>query len=164
MSGTGAFPGADERHAVTSIANTGKRYLIDILSSQKKRKRKSPSGKIPEGLRSGKQSVYKPGSVRQHFGHRDDHFSRSTITRTLQQPTRGVLIEMGALAASWPCSSWGLPCRSCCHERGGLLLHLFTLARLRAVCFLWHFPSWRVIATPRRYLAALPMEPGLSSI
>ena len=28
----------------------------------------------------------------------------------------------------WPCSSRGLPCRSCCHERGGLLLHLFTLA------------------------------------
>ena len=31
--------------------------------------------------------------------HRDGHFSRSTITRTLQQPTRGVLIEVGALAA-----------------------------------------------------------------
>ena len=73
--------------------------------------------------------------------HRDSHFSRSTIARTLQQPTRGVLIEMGALAASWPCSSWGLPCRSCRHERGGLLLHLFTLAPFGAVCFLWHFPS-----------------------
>ena len=27
--------------------------------------------------------------------HRDGHFSRSTITRTLQQPTRGVFIEVG---------------------------------------------------------------------
>ena len=27
----------------------------------------------------------------------------------------------------WPCSSWGLPCRSCCHECGGLLPHRFTL-------------------------------------
>ena len=27
----------------------------------------------------------------------------------------------------WPCSSWGLPCRSCCHKRGGLLPHRFTL-------------------------------------
>ena len=27
----------------------------------------------------------------------------------------------------WPCSNWGLPCRSCCHECGGLLLHRFTL-------------------------------------
>ena len=28
----------------------------------------------------------------------------------------------------WPCSSWGLPCHSCCHECGGLLPHRFTLA------------------------------------
>ena len=43
----------------------------------------------------------------------------------------------------WPCSSWGLPCRTCCHERGGLLPHRFTLthAFARAVCFLWHCPS-----------------------
>lgn len=57
------------------------------------------------------------------------------------------------------CSRWGLPCRSRCRVRGGLLPHLFTLTpsalrgRLRlstdrrwtddrdeAVCFLWHFP------------------------
>jgi hypothetical protein len=31
--------------------------------------------------------------------HRDGHFSRSTITRALQQPTRGVFVEVGALAA-----------------------------------------------------------------
>ena len=31
--------------------------------------------------------------------HRDGHFSRNTIARVLQQPTRGVLIEVGALAA-----------------------------------------------------------------
>src|SRR5205085_12423362 len=29
----------------------------------------------------------------------------------------------------WPCSSWGLPCRSRFRKRGGLLPHLFTLAR-----------------------------------
>ena len=27
------------------------------------------------------------------------------------------------------CSRWGLPCRSCCQERGALLPHRFTLAR-----------------------------------
>ncbi len=27
--------------------------------------------------------------------HRDGHFSRGTITRTLQQPTRGVFVEVG---------------------------------------------------------------------
>src|SRR5262249_12909700 len=71
----------------------------------------------------------------------------------------------------WPCSRWGLPCRVCCQPRGELLPHLFTLARtgsLRplAVFFLWHCPSSvrPKSATPRRYLAAHPMEPGLSSI
>src|SRR5215467_6827318 len=28
----------------------------------------------------------------------------------------------------WPCSRWGLPCRPCCHRRGALLPHRFTLA------------------------------------
>ena len=65
----------------------------------------------------------------------------------------------------WPCSSRGLPCRSCHHERGGLLPHRFTLATRR----------WRslfcgtvrhgklALSVPRRYLAACPLEPGLSS-
>lgn len=49
------------------------------------------------------------------------------------------------------CSRWGLPCRSCCQSRGGLLPHPFTLAAAEAaaVCFLWHFPWGR----PRRPLA-----------
>ena len=55
-------------------------------------------GKLRRGLLHIKRSVYKPGSVR-WWCHRDGHFSRSTIARTLQQPTRGVLIEMGALTA-----------------------------------------------------------------
>ena len=47
------------------------------------------------------------------------------------------------------CSRWGLPCRSCCQSRGGLLPHPFTLAtETVAVCFLWHFPWGR----PRRPL------------
>ncbi len=50
----------------------------------------------------------------------------------------------------WHCSRWGLPCRSCCPSRGGLLPHRFTLARRPvsvarpwrpAVCSLWRFPS-----------------------
>jgi hypothetical protein len=27
----------------------------------------------------------------------------------------------------WPCSDWGLPCRCCYQQRGGLLPHRFTL-------------------------------------
>ena len=48
-----------------------------------------------------------------------------------------------ALAAAWPCTRWGLPCRPTRAGRGALLPHLFTLTRRtrrRAVCFLWHFP------------------------
>ena len=41
------------------------------------------------------------------------------------------------------CSRWGLPCRSGCPSRGGLLPHRFTLAAgtPAVVCFLWRFPS-----------------------
>src|SRR5262249_8491993 len=48
----------------------------------------------------------------------------------------------------WSCSVRGFACHPCCHERGALLPHLFTLTLLRpkrsgggAVCFLCHFPS-----------------------
>ena len=48
----------------------------------------------------------------------------------------------------WPCSVRGFACHPCCHERGALLPHLFTLTlrrtpsgSLRAVYFLCHFPS-----------------------
>ncbi len=110
--------------------------------------------------------AYKPGSVRRC--RLDDHFSRNAIARALKQPTRGVLVETGRLSPPiWPCSSWGLPCHACCQACGGLLLRLFTLTNtfVLAVCFLWHFPSPYVIkrSAPRHYLAACPMEPGLSS-
>ena len=48
------------------------------------------------------------------------------------------------------CSRWGLPCRSRCRSRGGLLPHRFTLAsgEPSAVSSLWRFP-W---GCPRRAL------------
>ncbi len=71
------------------------------------------------------------------------------------RPTRVTGLETGwAHARVTPirsCSRWGLPCRSHCWDRGGLLPHPFTLTRganARAVCFLWHFPWGR----PRRAL------------
>ena len=66
----------------------------------------------------------------------------------------------------WPCSRWGLPCRPCCHVRGALLPHHFTLTcatlsgGTSAVSFCCTF---RGLAPPRRYLAPCPKEPGLSS-
>src|ERR1700682_5403161 len=42
----------------------------------------------------------------------------------------------------WSCSVRGFACHPCCHERGALLPHLFTLTHQRwAVYFLCHFPS-----------------------
>jgi hypothetical protein len=63
----------------------------------------------------------------------DDHSSRRTVTCTLQQPTRVVFVGTGRSSPLiWPCSSWGLPCRHRCRQRGALLPHLFTLARSSA--------------------------------
>jgi hypothetical protein len=68
----------------------------------------------------------------------------------------------------WPCSRWGLPCRSCYQERGALLPHRFTLTgfyalaprklRRSVLCC-----TFRRLAPPRGYLAPDPPEPGLSS-
>ena len=76
-------------------------------------------------------------------------------------PTRPLKTMTGLAAVSlagpaprrgpiWHCSRWGLPCRYCCQQRGGLLPHRFILTQLHqnrssgligAVCFLWRFPS-----------------------
>lgn len=61
----------------------------------------------------------------------------------------------------WPCTRWGFPCLRACAWSGGLLLHLFTLTLRRfqisnlrferpesAVCFLWHYPSGGLAASP----------------
>src|SRR6185312_9220471 len=67
----------------------------------------------------------------------------------------------------WPCSRWGLPCRVCCQPRGELLPHHFTLTQsldCRRCLFCGTVRRRRQKpSTPRRYLAARPMEPGLSS-
>ena len=62
----------------------------------------------------------------------------------------------------WPCSGWGLPCHHCYQWCGGLLPHRFTLTRSQSGRFLFCGPIRR-LAAPRRYLAAYPVELGLSS-
>jgi len=73
------------------------------------------------------------------------------IAHDLEQPTRGVFDETGHLSPLIrPCSNRGLPCRTCCQMRGGLLPRRFTLTGNRppAVCSLWHFPSLQRSAQP----------------
>ena len=106
----------------------------------------------------------------------DGHSSRSAVTRALKQPTRGFdasptaerpVGEVGHLSPPiWPCSDRGLPSHACCQACGGLLPHLFTLTSgLRRRRFVFCGTVRREVRkpAPRRYLAACPLEPGLSS-
>ncbi len=74
----------------------------------------------------------------------DGHSSRRRIAAPLKLPTRPLSAEANLAAVSrlpgtcprggpiWHCSRWGLPCRRCCQQRGGLLPHRFTLTRADA--------------------------------
>ena len=44
-------------------------------------------------------------------------------------PAPDPLAGVGAVAPTWSCSRWGLPCRRRCRRRGALLPHPFTLTR-----------------------------------
>ncbi len=103
--------------------------------------------------------LYGPCPQRQKRG---GHSSWTHVAMRLTQPTRMTRLETAPKVAlrAIPirsCSRLGLPCRSCCQARGGLLPHPFTLTSLEparrpvaeVVCFLWHFPWGR----PRRPLA-----------
>ena len=103
------------------------------------------------------QLACKPGSVWPSpltARERGGHSSWAHVAMRLTQPTRTVSRKQPSRVSPRTapirfCSRWGLPCRSCCQSRGGLLPHPFTLTtKIVAVCFLWHFPWGR----PRRPL------------
>jgi len=59
------------------------------------------------------------------------------------------------------CFRWGLPCRSCCQDRGGLLPHRFTVApQARRSVLCGAFPR---VSPAGRYPAPCFMKSGLSS-
>ena len=74
-----------------------------------------------------KESAVKPGSVL------DSHSSGMRVAAQLKRPTRkphvGHMVRPTGAACFpiWSCSRWGLPCHGCCHPRGALLPHHFTL-------------------------------------
>src|ERR1700761_1919398 len=55
------------------------------------------------------------------------------VAAQLKRPTRRPVCgphtaaKGAACLPIWACSRWGLPCRWCCHPRGALLPHHFTL-------------------------------------
>ena len=103
-----------------------------------------------------KEPACKPGSVE------DSHSSGMHVTAHLKRPTRE---PRGPRDRSpiWSCSEWGLPCHQCCHRRGALLPHHFTLTGADALRRCIFCGTFRRLTPPRGYLALCPMEPGLSS-
>ena len=73
---------------------------------------------------------------------RDSHSSGTAVTHSLERPTRE---QRGPRYRSpiWSCTGWGLPCRPCCHVRGGLL------------------PASRCVAPPPRCCRETPFHPCL---
>ncbi len=94
------------------------------------------------GSRRGAEPADKPGSVV------DSHSSRRRVTATLKQPTRTRHGPCHCVPI-WPCSGWGLPCRSI----AGLAVRSYRTVsplpdpsaneRPSAVYSLLHFPSAR---------------------
>ena len=78
------------------------------------------------GLKIKRQMACKPGSVL--HCRSGDHSSGMCVAAHLARPTRTAMRKTPRAVPIWSCSRWGLPCRSCCQERGALLPHHFNLA------------------------------------
>ena len=138
-------------------------FLIIQLKKAIKVNYEEWSGFIPNQAR---EPIGKPGSVG------DSHSSGTYVAARLERPTRGparaapCCAQGTACPPIWSCSGWGLPCRPAYAERGALLPHLFTLTPGRLSPNPWRYifcGTFRGLASPRRYLAPYPAEPGLSS-
>src|SRR5690349_5348563 len=70
---------------------------------------------------------HKPSSV--YPLRPDGHLSGIAVASHLVRPTRSSNDPGRVSLPIWPCSDWGLPCHGRYRPRGGLLPHLFTLAR-----------------------------------
>ena len=156
-------PNCEYRNRCAAIALQGKPFIlpVNILSTWSEQTR-ARRGRSVDGRKS--QSVCKPGSV-SGFPP-DDHSSGAAVAGRLVQPTRTTDPETGWASAHVipirSCSRWGLPCRSRCRSRGGLLHHLFTLTPAHrggsiSVALSLRSPSPGV--TRHR----VSVEPGLSS-
>jgi len=104
------------------------RRTISALSKSWIREERTTSDQIDRRLSLCWQMVCKPGSVELFWQSGRSFLYEHSHPCSLAAYPR-CLNRGGHLSPHiWPCSSWGLPCRSCCHECGGLLPHRFTLA------------------------------------
>ena len=136
----------------------------DPRSSSRMKRR--PQRLLPEGA-----ATHRPVSrvLSNERARPDGHFSRRVIAHALQQPTRGVLIGTGtSLAAYLALLQPGFTYRHPLPEALWALTPLFSPLPVPAHASHRRFGLCgtfrRAIAcAPRRYLAACPSEPGLSS-
>src|SRR5690606_30681243 len=129
---------------------------------------------------SGAQNVSWPISrvlygPRRERRERGGHSSWTHVAMRLTQPTRTAGRKQPSRVSPRTvpirfCSRWGLPCRSCCQSRGGLLPHPFTLTTKAG--FLAEAGSRGGLLSVALSLGSPPpainrhrvsMEPGLSS-
>ena len=109
-----------------------------LTSSNRQARPRAQPADLKGFLFSGRncQLACKPGSVWPSplaGRERGGHSSWAHVAMRLTQPTRTVSRKQPSRVSPRTapirfCSRWGLPCRSCCQSRGGLLPHPFTLA------------------------------------
>jgi len=134
-----------------------------------------PTGRFTKRS-TGRSPAYKPGSV-DAFTHvrartSDGHSSRRSVTRTLQQPTRGstscdalsrraVSHRLFGLAPAGVCLAANVATDAVGSYPTVSPLPLLSQRRFVFCCTVRHMKLTPHV--PRRYLATCPMEPGLSS-
>ena len=125
------------------------------------RGRRPPPGNAPAGSDSRRETGRRGSRpVSRVLSRAAIHLGRASPRASSDLPGSGA--GHASRSPIWSCSRWGLPCHRCCHRRGALLPHLFTLARYTSGRFVF-CGTFRGLAPPRRYLAPCPSEPGLSS-
>ena len=108
------------------------------------------------------ESTYKPGSVV------NNHSSGCCVAAHLKQPTREPTRTTSFACANVPLFGFApggvYRAVACCHRRGALLPHHFTLTGAFARRRYIFCCTGRRLTSPRHYLAPCPVEPGLSSL
>jgi hypothetical protein len=146
----------------------GRLHLLFSASANARCKRALPTGKpsIPFGLRSTRRKSRNSGSrpISRVLSWTIIHLGPPSPTASSNLPEstagRGIAFLFGLAPGGVYHAA------VCCHLRGALLPHHFTLTPGPACAVAGRFIfccTFRRLAPPRSYLAPCPMEPGLSS-
>ena len=84
-------------------------------------------------LRAGVSGVKKSQPISRVLSRAVIHLGRTSPCASSDLPEGSVRAarRLAPRPPIWSCSRWGLPCHRCCHRRGALLPHHFTLTATR---------------------------------